>query len=215
MMFFHLLRNVGDMNDLSIHNLHIIKNMLLFQRNNYLIRSQIYACHDWWWAVATRAKLWPDCVISIELERIKFDEDLNFESMNREWNGSIGLNTLRPRQNGRRFPDDILKWIFFNENVLISIEISLKFVPKGQINNIPALVQIMAWRRSGDKPLSEPMMVSLLTHICVTRAQWVKHCTSPSIWQQTTYRPPSCTLSELSHHQCKVEIFLITVKLLI
>ena len=37
----------------------------------------------------------------------------------------------------------------------------------------PALVQIMAWRRSGDKPLSEPMMVSLLTHICVTRPQWV------------------------------------------
>ena len=32
----------------------------------------------------------------------------------------------------------------------------------------------MAWRRSGDKPLSEPMMDSLLTHICVTRPQWVK-----------------------------------------
>ena len=36
--------------------------------------------------------------------------------------------------------------------------ISLKFVPKGPINNIPALVQIMAWRQTGDKPLSEPMM---------------------------------------------------------
>ena len=34
--------------------------------------------------------------------------------------------------------------------------ISLKCVPKGQINNIPALVQIMAWHRQGDKPLSEP-----------------------------------------------------------
>ena len=41
----------------------------------------------------------------------------------------------------------------------------MKFVPKGPINNIPALVQIMAWRRSSEKPLSEPMMVSLLTHI--------------------------------------------------
>ena len=40
------------------------------------------------------------------------------------------------------------------------------------INNIPAMVQIMAWRPSGDKPLSEPMVVSLLTHICVTRPQW-------------------------------------------
>ena len=88
----------------------------------------------------------------------------------------FGINTLRPRQNGRRFADDTFKRIFFNENVRISIKISLKFVPKGPINNIPALVQIMDWRRSGDKPLSEPMMVSLLTHICVTRPQWVKPC---------------------------------------
>ena len=55
-------------------------------------------------------------------------------------------------------PDDIFKWIFLYENVWISINISLKFVPKGPINNIPPLVQIMAWRRTGDKPLSEPIM---------------------------------------------------------
>ena len=42
-----------------------------------------------------------------------------------------------------------------------------------KFNNIPALVEIMAWRRPGDKPLSEPMMVTLLTHICVTPSQWV------------------------------------------
>ena len=84
------------------------------------------------------------------------------------------FNTLRPRRNGRAFADDIFKCIFLNENVRIPIEISLKFVPKGPINNIPSLVQIMAWRRQGDKPLSEPMIVSLLMHICVTRAQWVK-----------------------------------------
>ena len=81
------------------------------------------------------------------------------------------VNTLRPRQN-----DDILKWISLNENARISLRISLKFVPKVRVNNIPALVQIMAWRRPGDKPLSEPMMVSLLTHVCVTRLQWVKRC---------------------------------------
>ena len=68
------------------------------------------------------------------------------------------VNTLRPRQNGRRFADTF-KRIFLNENVRISIKISLKFIPKGPINNNPALVQIMAWRRPGDKPLSEPMMV--------------------------------------------------------
>ena len=85
----------------------------------------------------------------------------------------IQVNTLRPGQNGRRFADDTFKRIFLNENFRISIKISLKFVPKGPINNNPALVQIMAWRRSGAKPLSEPMMVSLLTHICVTGPQWV------------------------------------------
>ena len=84
------------------------------------------------------------------------------------------VNTLRPRQNGRHFADGTFNRIFVNENVRISIKFSLKFVPKGPINNIPALVQIMAWRRPGDKPLSEPVMVSLLTHICVTRPQWVK-----------------------------------------
>ena len=85
----------------------------------------------------------------------------------------IVLNTLRPKQNGRHFADDIFSCIFLNENVLIPIKFSLKFVPKGPINNIPALVQIMAWRRDGAKPLSEPMIVSLPTHICVTRPQWV------------------------------------------
>ena len=83
------------------------------------------------------------------------------------------LNTLRPRQNGRRFADEVFKCIFLNENVWISLKISLKFLPNVPINNIPALVQILAWRRSGDKPLAEPMMVSSLTHICVTRPQWV------------------------------------------
>ena len=68
------------------------------------------------------------------------------------------INTMRPRQNGRHFPDDIFKCIFLNENVEISIKISLKFVPKGPNNNNPALIQIMACRRPGDKPLSEAMM---------------------------------------------------------
>ena len=86
------------------------------------------------------------------------------------------VNTLRPRQNGRHFADEILKYIFLDENVWIAIDISLRIVPKGSINNFPSLVQIMAWRRPGDKPLSEPMMVRLPTHICVTRRQWVNFC---------------------------------------
>ena len=80
--------------------------------------------------------------------------------------GPWTFNTLRLRGNGRHFPDDIFKWIFLNENVWISITISLKFVPRGPINNIPTLVQVMAWRWPGDKPLSEPMMARLPIHIC-------------------------------------------------
>ena len=83
------------------------------------------------------------------------------------------LNTLRPRQNGRHFVDVPFKRNFLSETVRISINISLKFVTRGQINNIPALVQMMAWRRPGEKSLSELMLVSLLTHTRVTRPQWV------------------------------------------
>ena len=68
------------------------------------------------------------------------------------------FNTLRLRQNGRHLSDNIFKWISLNENVWISMRISLKFVPGGPIKNIPASVQTMAGRRPGDKPLSEPML---------------------------------------------------------
>ena len=84
------------------------------------------------------------------------------------------LNILRPRQNGRHFIDNFFKCIFMNENIWISINISLKFVPMCPINNIPALVQIMSWRRPGDKPFSELMIVLLIdAYKCVTRSQWV------------------------------------------
>ena len=78
------------------------------------------------------------------------------------------LNTLRRKQNCRQFAD-ISKRIFLNVNAWNPLTISLMFVPKFQ-----TLVQIMAWHRLGDKPLSEPMMVSSLTHICVTQPHWVK-----------------------------------------
>ena len=83
---------------------------------------------------------------------------------------SSGLCTLRLRQTGCHIPDDIFKCIFLNENVCILIKISLKFVPKGPINNIPALVQIMAWHRPGDKPLSvfKPRNDGYFIDICVS-----------------------------------------------
>ena len=65
---------------------------------------------------------------------------------------------IRAKTNGQQFLDDILKYIFLNENVGIMNKIWLKFVPKGQNDNDTALVQIMAWRLTVDKPLPEPMM---------------------------------------------------------
>ena len=85
------------------------------------------------------------------------------------------VNTLRQRWNRCHFADNIFKCIFLNDNLLLSIRISLKFIPKGPINNIPALVQIMTWCRPGHKPLSEPIMIILLTHICITWPQWVNY----------------------------------------
>ena len=73
-----------------------------------------------------------------------------------------GFNSLRPKWNRCHFTNDIFKCNFLNEKVLIFIKISLKFISKGSINNIPTLVQI-----------SEPMVVSLLLHLCIYRPQWV------------------------------------------
>ena len=84
-----------------------------------------------------------------------------------------GFNTLSPRQNGRSFADEIWKCIFLNEDMWTSINISLRLDSKVQIDNIPALIQIMVWRRSDDKPLSEPIMISLLMHIRALSPQWV------------------------------------------
>ena len=69
------------------------------------------------------------------------------------------FDTFRPTENGGHFPDDTFMCIFLNENAWISIKISVQFIPKGPISKIPVLAQIMGWRRTGEKPLSEAMMV--------------------------------------------------------
>ena len=111
------------------------------------------------------------------------------------------LNILSSRPNGCHFPDDIFKWNFLSENAWISIEISLTFVPRGPIDNIPALVQIMAWRRPGDKPLSAPMMVNLLTHICVTRPQLVNSLSWCSKIMTKTQAMATVTGEQIVLHQ--------------
>ena len=117
------------------------------------------------------AVLWTSCVtLSLLMQKKISLSFVNF-CFKSQWMLTlvIVLNILRLRRNRCHYADDICKCIFLNENMWISIKISLTFVPKGPINNIPALHQIMAWRWPGNKPLSEPMMVRLLTHMCVTR----------------------------------------------
>ena len=69
------------------------------------------------------------------------------------------VNTLRLGKMATPLADNIFKCISFNENCWISNKISLEHVPQGLIDNMAALVQVMALRRTGDKPLSEPMLV--------------------------------------------------------
>ena len=82
------------------------------------------------------------------------------------------------------------------------------------MNNIPALVQIMAWHRPGDKPLSEPMLIILLTHVCVTWPQWV-NTSSDCFWWHVAFHLLSnhifsismqvtCSISYLAHIHSKL-----------
>ena len=77
-----------------------------------------------------------------------------------------------------------------NGRFCISIRISLKFIPKGPIDNTSALVQVKAWHRTGDKPLPEPMLPSSLMHICGSRGKCVSK-TGPSWLRRPTGIPIS------------------------
>ena len=73
--------------------------------------------------------------------------------------------------------DNIFHITFANISSMKMFECQLKFslkdVPNGSTNNIPALVSIKTWCRPGNKPLSEPIMVRLPPYICITWPQWV------------------------------------------
>ena len=97
------------------------------------------------------------------------------------------INSSAPGQNGYHFADNIFWCTFVNENFCILIEVSRKFVPKGPIDNIPALVKIMAWHLICDKPLSEPVLPDSLTHICGTRGRWVNK--TMQIHRRTQWNP--------------------------
>ena len=101
--------------------------------------------------------------------------------MHRAWSSKVEVPFCFPRssikfqghtlQNITNFDPN---WAFPDYRPVAAFK-SLRFAlfPRGSINNIPVLVQIMAWHWSGYKPLSETIMDNLLMHICVARPQWV------------------------------------------
>ena len=92
-------------------------------------------------------------------------------SLKHMWHGlrlaepALNLIHLTPGQNGRHFTDDIFKCVSMNEKLCILIWISIKFVLKGLIDKKSPLAEVMAWCRSGDKPLPQPMLTQFTTHI--------------------------------------------------
>ena len=166
-VLLHCLCNLSPV-DTCLLLIHVSNPIYLHQTNTFVAHEDVMTCKYWpfVWGVHWTLVDYPQ-------KRIVMQSNNQWIPLTKGENQGV-FNTLRPQQNGRHFADDTFNRISVNDNVRITIGISLKFVPKGPINNIPALVQIMAWRRAGDKPLSEPMMVSLLTHLCVTRPQWVK-----------------------------------------
>ena len=90
-------------------------------------------------------------------------------------------------QNGHHLAGDIFKHIFLNEMLCIFIQSSLKYVFWGPMINMPKLVQMMAWRRKGDKPLSEPMLVKFTDAFMRRSAlmgKWA-HCTHHRCYPRT------------------------------
>ena len=95
-----------------------------------------------------------------------------------QWNQNLNQCSqwLKPSplgQNGHHFADHIFRCIFMNEKFCILIKVSLKFVPKGSIENNPALAKIMTRHRIGDKPLSEPMLTFFTDAYMWQRGRWV------------------------------------------
>ena len=106
--------------------------------------------------------------------------------------------------------EDIFKWIFLNENDRIPIQISLKYVPRSPIDNKPELVQVMVWCRTGDKPLSEPMLIQFID--AYMRHYWGGDDSNPEDYCSSIYLHMSATQNTIraivSHLNAIVEYHL-------
>ena len=109
---------------------------------------------------------------------------------------SLSFNALRPRRNGRHFQTTFSNAFSWMEILEFSLKFHWNLFLVVQNNNIPSLVQIMAWRRPSNKPLSETTMGSLMTHICVTRPQWVKP--KGTYFSETVFKTQKFSLTKIT-----------------
>ena len=123
-----------------------LRNILIVPQRNWAIKINCYDdfSAEHWKSNCENAEA-PAGVTKSLGQRISRSERLYF-------------NSSPPEQNGHHLADDNFKCIFLNENDKIPIRISLKCVPRSQIDNALVLVQVMAWRRTGDKSLPELML---------------------------------------------------------
>ena len=151
----HLMKTFSALLDLCAGNSPVSFDVFVDLRLMKPLRKQ------WrlWWFETPEPSLW------------RHSNDFSLSYNNNLWR-IYRLTHWGLGQNNRHLADDIFKCLFLNDNVWISIKISLKFVPKGPRNNILTLAHIMAWRLIGANPLSEPTMVRSPTHICVTWPQY-------------------------------------------
>ena len=114
-----------------------------------LIFWYLYLCH--------RADIW--LISHNKIQHCSHSQGKKWHILSCAFSTVLHLNTLEPRQKGCRFTDYTFKSISLNENFWILNEGSLKYAPYGLIFNMAAFVHIMAWHRTGAKPLSEAMLV--------------------------------------------------------
>ena len=107
---------------------------------------------------------------------------------------SLGLSSGIPvdriiwTQNGHHFADNVFKCIFMNEKFCILNRLSLKFVPKGLIDNIPAFVQIMAWCRSGEYILLDQSPIDVCVYSSHCSALYAIVCNGHVMGSNSTFK---------------------------
>ena len=99
-------------------------------------------------------------------------------------NASCCLKTMRPRQDCRHFQDAIFKSFFVKENIWISIQILLKCVPGVKLTIFQHWFRKWLGAEQVARHYFNRCLYALLSHICVTRPQWV--------FKKSEFDNPSC-----------------------